>query len=75
MAGEMNGADYEGEGEELEPQGFVLPFLTRREYFAGQALIGIISQARVPSIKQAVDDAVRIADAMITRLEAEDDES
>lgn len=42
--------------------------LTLRHYFAGQALIGVLSTGALAPTKDAVDVAVDLADALIARL-------
>jgi hypothetical protein len=48
--------------------------LTKREYFAGMALQGLLSNPeRVGSIKEATKAAIWFADALIAELEKDND--
>jgi hypothetical protein len=65
--------------EETNEHGVKFPFvtngLTKREYFAVQALAGLLAQSPCSaSAEQFAQEAVRAADALIKALEAPDAE-
>ena len=60
------------EGYDFIPGRFITlkaPFITLRDYFAGQALVGLIPEYE--SVRGTAVDAYRIADAMLEAREIE----
>lgn len=53
----------------LPTEGAKYPGLTKREYFAGQAMAGILSGWDVGDSEYVAKDAVAMADALLERLE------
>ena len=54
------------------PGGYCTPGLTKREWFAGMALTGLLAKERLYT-DAAADDAVKFADALIARLDWQPD--